>query len=212
MGVKSAAIIEDWQKRAHFSEEVEWVSEMIQEDAKRCLELDEKIKRLEAKIEEVAKVSKIAKILLSIPGFGAVCTSELAGEIGTIERFASEGSLSLYLRHVHVGQQFGELSRNQSTEARQHASQSSDDGRSWIVIENMSPSRRATTRRNEAKEKSTTRRFELWGATSAGSFISCSKKNASMRFGLKKGIPSQGQSEIVALKRKYGGRKFQRKA
>ena len=97
VGVKSAAIIVHWQKRAHFSQEVEWVSEMIQEDAKRCLELDEKIKRLQAKIAEVAKNSKIAKTLRSIPGFGAVCTSELAGEIGTIERFFSEGSLSLYL-------------------------------------------------------------------------------------------------------------------
>jgi transposase len=97
VGVKSAAIIEGWQKRCHFSQEVQWVGEMIQEDAKRCLELDEKIKRLETKIAEVAKGSKIAKILRSIPGFGTVCTSELAGEIGTIERFASEGSISLYL-------------------------------------------------------------------------------------------------------------------
>ena len=97
VGVKSASIIEGWQKRAHFSQEVEWVGEMIQEDANRCLDLDGKIKRLEAKIAEVAKGSKIAKILRSIPGFGAVCTSELAGEIGTIERFASEASLSLYL-------------------------------------------------------------------------------------------------------------------
>ena len=97
VGVKTAAIIEGWQKRAHFSQEVNWVGEMIQEDAKRCLELDEKIKRLEAKIAEVAKGSKIAKTLRSIPGFGAVCTSELAGEIGTIERFSSEGSLSLYV-------------------------------------------------------------------------------------------------------------------
>ena len=97
VGVKSAAIIEGWQKRAHFSQEVEWVGEMIQEDATRCLELDGKVKRLEAKIAEVAKGSKITKILRSIPGFGAVCTSELAGEIGTIERFASEASLSLYL-------------------------------------------------------------------------------------------------------------------
>ena len=107
MGVKSAAIaiIEDWQKRAHFSQEVEWVSEMIHEDAKRCLELDEKIKRLETKIAEVAKDSKIAKILRSIPGFGAVCTSELAGEIGTIERFISEGKPFLVSWHVHVGQQ-----------------------------------------------------------------------------------------------------------
>ena len=52
VGVKSAAIIESWQKRAHFSQEVEWVGEMIQEDARRCVELDEKIKRLEAKIAE----------------------------------------------------------------------------------------------------------------------------------------------------------------
>lgn len=97
VGAKSAAIIEGWQKRAHFSQEVQWVGEMIQEDARRCLELDEKINRLETRIAEVANGSKIAKTLRSIPGFGAVCTSELAGEIGTIERFASEGSLSLYL-------------------------------------------------------------------------------------------------------------------
>ena len=95
--MKCAAKIEDWQKRAHFSDEVEWVGEMIQEDARRCLELDEKIKRLRNKIAEIAKDSKIAKTLRSIPGFGAVCTSELAGEIGTVERFTSEGSLSLYL-------------------------------------------------------------------------------------------------------------------
>ena len=97
VGVKSASIIEGWQNRAHFSQEVEWVGEMIQEDAKRCLELDEKIKRLETKIAEVAKDSKIAKLLRSIPGYGATCTSELAGEIGTVERFGSEGSFSLYV-------------------------------------------------------------------------------------------------------------------
>jgi transposase len=97
VGRKYASIIQDWQKRAHFSGEVEWVNEMIQEDAHRCLELDEKIRTLEAKIEEIAKSSKIAKILLSIPGFGPVCTSELAGEIGNVERFSKEGSLALYL-------------------------------------------------------------------------------------------------------------------
>jgi transposase len=97
VGRRYASLIEDWQKRAHFSEEVQWVSEMIQEDAQRCLELDEKIKLLRAKIKEVAKDSKIAKILLSIPGFGTICTSELAAEIGTIERFSKEGSLALYL-------------------------------------------------------------------------------------------------------------------
>lgn len=117
VGVKSAAIIEGWQKRSHFSQEVKWVGEMIQEDAKRCLELDEKIKRLEAKIAEVAKGSKIAKTLRSIPGFGAVCTSELAGEIGTIERFASEGSLSLYLGMSTLDNSSG---RYQGTKAPKH--------------------------------------------------------------------------------------------
>lgn len=97
VGRKYASRIEDWQKRAHFGAEVEWVSEMIQEDAQRCLDLAEMIKTLQTKIKQVAKDSKIAKMLLSIPGFGPVCTSELAAEIGTIERFSKEGSLALYL-------------------------------------------------------------------------------------------------------------------
>ena len=97
VGRKYASVIQAWQKRAHFSEEVEWVDAMIHEDAERCLELEGKIKALESKIKEVAKDSRIAKILLSIPGFGPVCTSELAGEIGTVERFSKEGSLALYL-------------------------------------------------------------------------------------------------------------------
>lgn len=97
VGRKYASLIEGWQKRAHFGAEVEWVSDMIQEDAQRCLDLEEKIKTLETKIKQVAADSKIATTLLSIPGFGAVCTSELAGEIGTVERFSKEGSLALYL-------------------------------------------------------------------------------------------------------------------
>ena len=117
VGVKSAAIIEDWQKRAHFSQEVNWVGEMIQEDARRCVDLDEKIKRLEAKIAGIAKDSKIAKVLRSIPGFGAVCTSELAGEIGTIERFASEGSLCLYLGMSTLDNRSGKY---QGTKAPKH--------------------------------------------------------------------------------------------
>jgi transposase len=117
VGVKTAAMIDGWQKRCHFSQEVQWVGEMIQEDAKRCLELDEKIKRLQAKIAEVARDSKIAKTLRSIPGFGAVCTSELAGEIGTIERFASEGSISLYLGMSTLDNSSGKY---QGTKAPKH--------------------------------------------------------------------------------------------
>jgi len=90
---------------------------MIQEDARRCLELDEKIKRLEVKIAEMAKGSTIARTLRSIPGFGAVCTSELAGEIGTIERFASEGSFSLYLGMSTLDNRSGKY---QGTKAPKH--------------------------------------------------------------------------------------------
>ena len=41
--------------------------------------------------------SAIANQFASIPGYGLVCTAELAGEIGTIARFRNEGSLALYL-------------------------------------------------------------------------------------------------------------------
>ena len=117
VGVKTVSVIEDWQKRAHFSQEVEWVGEMIQEDAKRCLELEEKIKRLDTKIAETAQNSKIAKLLRSIPGYGATCSSELAGEIGTIERFASEASLSLYLGMSMLDNNSGKY---QGTKAPKH--------------------------------------------------------------------------------------------
>ena len=46
---------------------------------------------------QVAENSSIANQLASIPGYGSVCSAELAGEIGTIERFQNEASLALYL-------------------------------------------------------------------------------------------------------------------
>ena len=70
---------------------------MILEDATRILELHATIKALEAKMETVAKRSQIASLLSSLQGFGPVSTTELAGEIGTIERFATENSLAVYL-------------------------------------------------------------------------------------------------------------------
>lgn len=97
IGVKYASVILQWQKRAEFSPDVEWVGEMIQEDAARVVELRGKIRALEAKMEDVAQGSDIAKTLSTIPGFGAVCTAELAGEIGAIQRFGSEASLALYV-------------------------------------------------------------------------------------------------------------------
>jgi len=107
IGVKYASVILQWQKRAQFSHDVEWVGEMIQEDAVRVMELHDKIQSLEAKIEDVAQGSDMAQTLATIPGFGAVCTAELAGEIGTIERFSNEGSLALYLGMANLDNSSG---------------------------------------------------------------------------------------------------------
>ncbi len=70
---------------------------MIRQDAMRILELSRQIKALQHQIAGVAGNSAIAGRLASIPGYGAISSAELAGEIGTIERFRSEASLALYL-------------------------------------------------------------------------------------------------------------------
>lgn len=107
VGRKYAAIIQAWQQGASFSHEVEWVGDMILEDARRILELRDKIKALEARCEALLQHSEIAQLIDSIPGFAVVCASELAGEIGTIGRFASERSLALYLGMANLDNSSG---------------------------------------------------------------------------------------------------------
>jgi len=107
IGAKYAGLILSWQKKTQFSHEVEWVGEMIQEDASRILELHDKIQTLELRMEEVAQGSEIALTLSTIPGFGNICTAELAGEIGTVERFGSEASLALYLGMTNLDNSSG---------------------------------------------------------------------------------------------------------
>lgn len=97
IGAKYTSIILKWQKAAEFSHETEWVSDMIQQDAERVLALHDQIKTLETQMAEMAANSNIAQLLTTMPGFGPITTAELAGEIGTIERFESESSLALYL-------------------------------------------------------------------------------------------------------------------
>ena len=97
IGRRYTDVIQTWQKRAFFSQDVDLVGPMIQQDAERILELRQQIKALEQQMAHVAESSTIASRLATIPGFGKVCTAELAGEIGTIERFRKEASLALYL-------------------------------------------------------------------------------------------------------------------
>lgn len=94
---KSIVAILEWQPKAHFSDEVEWVSDLLIDEAKHILELHNKISKLDAKIEQQSASSEEAKLIRTIPGFGPICSAEIAGEIGTSERFAKEASLSLYI-------------------------------------------------------------------------------------------------------------------
>lgn len=97
IGEKYAQIIRQWQAKASFSAEVDYVGPMIIQDARRILELLTQIKLLDVELEKLAEKSEIARRLRSIKGFGTTCVAELAGEIGTMDRFASEASLALYV-------------------------------------------------------------------------------------------------------------------
>ena len=97
IGKRYAGVIAQWQQSAHFGHDVEWVGPMVIEDAQRILELRSKIKELEERCQDLLAESSIASMLNTIPGFGLVCSTEIAGELGTIDRFAKEGSLALYM-------------------------------------------------------------------------------------------------------------------
>lgn len=108
IGNKYTRIILCWQKQAQFSPEVEWVGEMIQQDAARILELRHQIKDLEDKMAALIPQSDIACRIKSIPGFGLVSTAELAGEIGHQERFIAEPSFALYLGMAPLSHESGQ--------------------------------------------------------------------------------------------------------
>jgi transposase len=109
IGRKYSGIIGAWQRKAKFSPEVEYVGPMIISDAKRTLELLEEIAALDRAIEELSQESEIVRRLSTIPGFGATSVAELAGEIGTVDRFPSEASLALYLGMCPLDKQSGQF-------------------------------------------------------------------------------------------------------
>jgi transposase len=85
------------QRSATFAEDAAWVGPMIVSDARRILELLDQIEMLDQQVAQIAPQSSMARHIDSIPGFGPICSAELAGEIGSMERFRSEASLALYL-------------------------------------------------------------------------------------------------------------------
>jgi transposase len=97
IGKKYADTIKDWQKTAKFSPSASWAGKLIVKDAARVLDLLLEISDIEKVIDELNSQSMISTRIRSIPGFGIICSGELAGEIGTISRFASEASLAIYV-------------------------------------------------------------------------------------------------------------------
>ena len=92
-----AQCIGDWQCQGDFSDEVDYVGPMILDDARRLLGLMATIDHLEGDIDKQVAQSIDARHIDSIPGFGRVCSAELAGEIGTWMRFPKQSSFSFYL-------------------------------------------------------------------------------------------------------------------
>ena len=111
VGAKYAKVIEDWQAKATFSDEAEYVGPMIVDDAKRILELHQQIHTLDEALAKLAMQSEIASRLSTIPGFGKTSIAELAGEIGTLSRFSGEASLALYMGMSPLTRQSGQISR-----------------------------------------------------------------------------------------------------
>ncbi|MDO8369606.1 MAG: IS110 family transposase [Candidatus Nitrotoga sp.] len=97
VGKTYAAQIQAWQAQAQFATDAEWVGEMILQDAHRILALGKDIKALDLKIAGIAVQLKLAQTIGSIPGFGKTSMAEIAGEVGTLERFKSETGLAMYM-------------------------------------------------------------------------------------------------------------------
>jgi len=114
VGEKYVGIIREWQGKARFSGEVEYVGPMIIADARRILELRAQIHALDEAMAKLAVDSEIARRLSTIDGFGKTSTAELAGEIGTQRRFAAEASLALYLGMSPLTHQSGQMSTTRS--------------------------------------------------------------------------------------------------
>lgn len=108
VGKRYAERIRSWQQVASFSPDASWVGPMIISDARRILDLMAQIGSLEKDMRELCEGSEIARRIGSMPGFGDVSTAELAGEIGTLERFEGEASLALYLGMCPLDNQSGD--------------------------------------------------------------------------------------------------------
>lgn len=142
-----------WQATAIFGSEVEWVGPMISDDAKRILELKEKISDLEAHMESLIEQSILATIIRSIPGFGIICSGEIAGEIGTMGRFKSEAGLAIYLGMAPLDNSSGNYKGTKSPKQVNKRAKKAMVAALWIHIRQVDQSKTYyDKKRNEGKK------------------------------------------------------------
>jgi transposase len=122
--------IQAWQKDPCFGSNARLVGDMIRQDAMRILELNRQVKALEDESARIAANSAIACQLATIPGYGAVSSAELAGEIGTIARFKNEASLALYLGMATLDNKSG---RFRGSKAPKHVNARAKAAMMWAV-------------------------------------------------------------------------------
>jgi transposase len=84
---------------------------IISSYAKRISELQEEIKDLDKKLDEIGEKSKEVHHLKTIPGVATKLASRLIGEIGDINRFPSEKQLAIYCGIACVNNDSGKITK-----------------------------------------------------------------------------------------------------
>ena len=79
--------------------------------AKRISELQEEIKDIDKKLDEIGEKNKEVKHLKTIPGVATKLASRLIGEIGDIDRFPSEKQLAVYCGVACVDNNSGKVTK-----------------------------------------------------------------------------------------------------
>jgi len=82
--------------------------------AKRILELQEEIKIIDQKLDEIGKKNQSVKHLKTIPGVATKLTSRFIGEIGDIHRFPSEKQLAIYCGIACVNNDSGKMTKTKA--------------------------------------------------------------------------------------------------
>ncbi|MHC2995149.1 MAG: IS110 family transposase [Candidatus Atribacteria bacterium] len=82
--------------------------------AKRILQLQEEIKDIDRKLDEIGEKNKEVNHLKTIPGVATKLASRLIGEIGDINRFPSEKQLAIYCGIACVNNDSGKVTKTRA--------------------------------------------------------------------------------------------------